>query len=84
VVLRVVNPGTVSNGILGQRELVVEVGTVKLKFLGTRGEIDIRTRLHRMHSSLEVSVTNCKKKGSGKARQMHSSASVRNRLHASR
>jgi len=28
---------------------------VKLKFLGTRGEIDIRTRLHRMHSSLEVS-----------------------------
>jgi phosphoribosyl 1,2-cyclic phosphodiesterase len=28
---------------------------VKLKFLGTRGEIDLRTRLHRMHSSLEVS-----------------------------
>lgn len=28
---------------------------MKLKFLGTRGEIDIKTRLHRMHSSLEVS-----------------------------
>jgi phosphoribosyl 1,2-cyclic phosphodiesterase len=28
---------------------------VKLKFLGTRGEIDIKTRLHRMHSSLEIS-----------------------------
>ena len=28
---------------------------MKLKFLGTRGEIDLRTRLHRMHSSLEVS-----------------------------
>jgi phosphoribosyl 1,2-cyclic phosphodiesterase len=28
---------------------------VQLKFLGTRGEIDIRTRLHRMHSSIEVS-----------------------------
>lgn len=28
---------------------------MKLKFLGTRGEIDIRSRLHRMHSSLEVS-----------------------------
>ena len=28
---------------------------MKLKFLGTRGEIDIRNRLHRMHSSLEVS-----------------------------
>lgn len=28
---------------------------MKLRFLGTRGEIDIRTRLHRMHSSLQVS-----------------------------
>jgi phosphoribosyl 1,2-cyclic phosphodiesterase len=28
---------------------------VKLKFLGTRGEIDIKSRLHGMHSSLEVS-----------------------------
>jgi phosphoribosyl 1,2-cyclic phosphodiesterase len=28
---------------------------VKLKFLGTRGEIEIQSRLHRMHSSLEVS-----------------------------
>jgi hypothetical protein len=28
---------------------------MKLKFLGTRGEVDIRTRLHWMHSSLEVS-----------------------------
>jgi len=28
---------------------------VKLKFLGTRGEIDIKSRLHRMHSSLEIS-----------------------------
>ena len=28
---------------------------MKLKFLGTRGEIDIKSRLHRMHSSLEVS-----------------------------
>jgi phosphoribosyl 1,2-cyclic phosphodiesterase len=28
---------------------------VKLKFLGTRGEIDINSRLHRMHSSLEIS-----------------------------
>ncbi len=28
---------------------------MKLKFLGTRGEIDIRTRLHRMHSAIQVS-----------------------------
>ena len=28
---------------------------MKLKFLGTRGEIDLRTKLHRMHTSLEVS-----------------------------
>lgn len=28
---------------------------MKLKFLGTRGEIEIRTPRHRMHSSLEVS-----------------------------
>lgn len=28
---------------------------MKLKFLGTRGEIDARARLCRMHSSLEVS-----------------------------
>jgi phosphoribosyl 1,2-cyclic phosphodiesterase len=28
---------------------------VKLKFLGTRGEIDLKTRLHKMHSSLEIS-----------------------------
>jgi len=28
---------------------------VKLRFLGTRGEIDLRTRLHKMHSSLEIS-----------------------------
>lgn len=28
---------------------------MKLTFLGTRGEIDIRTRLHRMHSSVLVS-----------------------------
>lgn len=28
---------------------------MKLKFLGTRGEIDIQSRLHRMHSSLEIS-----------------------------
>jgi phosphoribosyl 1,2-cyclic phosphodiesterase len=28
---------------------------VKLKFLGTRGEIELRTRLHLRHSSLEVS-----------------------------
>jgi hypothetical protein len=30
------------------------IAIVKLKFLGTRGEIDIRTRRHWMHSSLEV------------------------------
>lgn len=28
---------------------------MKLKFLGTRGEIELRTRLHRRHSSIEVS-----------------------------
>jgi phosphoribosyl 1,2-cyclic phosphodiesterase len=28
---------------------------VKLKFLGTRGEIELRTRLHRRHSSIEIS-----------------------------
>lgn len=28
---------------------------MKLKFLGTRGEIELRTRLHRRHSSIEIS-----------------------------
>lgn len=32
---------------------------MKLKFLGTRGEIDVRTRRHRMHSSLAVSYDGC-------------------------
>lgn len=29
---------------------------MKLKFLGTRGEIDLRTKLHRMHTSARISV----------------------------
>jgi hypothetical protein len=33
----------------------VSVASVKLKFLRTRGEIDVRTRRDRMHSSLAVS-----------------------------
>ncbi len=32
---------------------------MKLTFLGTRGEIDVRTRRHRMHSSLAVSYHGC-------------------------
>jgi phosphoribosyl 1,2-cyclic phosphodiesterase len=33
----------------------LEDSRVKLRFLGTRGEIDLRTRRNRMHSSLEIS-----------------------------
>jgi hypothetical protein len=35
------------------------VAPVKLTFLGTRGELDVRTRRHRMHSSLAVSYHGC-------------------------
>ncbi len=40
---------------LGGRRLKLNRPAVKLKFLGTRGEIGIRSRLHRMHTSTEIS-----------------------------
>lgn len=40
--------------IIASQESAISLNTMKLTFLGTRGEIEARTRLHRMHTCLMV------------------------------
>src|SRR5712691_7706459 len=60
---------------------------MKLKFLGTRGEIDTRTRRHRMHTSLLVShggaraMIDCGLDWLGKFERLHPSAIVLTHAH---
>jgi phosphoribosyl 1,2-cyclic phosphodiesterase len=60
---------------------------MKLKFLGTRGEIDARTRRHRMHSSLLVSyrdasvMIDCGLDWLGKFERLHPNAIVLTHAH---
>jgi len=60
---------------------------VKLKFLGTRGEIDVRTRRHNMHTSLLVSyrgadvMIDCGLDWLGKFERLHPAAIVLTHAH---
>src|SRR5438067_1421360 len=60
---------------------------MKLTFLGTRGEIDTRTRRHRMHTSLLVShggaraMIDCGLDWLGKFERLHPSAIVLTHAH---
>src|SRR6266516_5284999 len=60
---------------------------MELKFVGTRGEIDVRTRRHRMHTSLLVSyrrakvMIDCGLDWLGKFERLHPAAIVLTHAH---